>query len=887
MHGQGPCRPGAGGSGGRSGCLGADGTAACRSTAACAGRASGLPTVETCMALCNPRPCGIANHMLSGGLRVNLRDLRAGRRTPRRLRRLGCLTWALGSIMLWLTSAGGGDAAGDETLLAGPTSECRLPVAIEWGPPLPPPLRLTGTFGEFRSGHLHAGVDFSTGGRTGMPVLAVHDGSVVRMRAGAGGYGRALYLRTEAGPLAVYGHLERFAAPLEAELRRRQAAQGEYEIDCHLEAGRFRFERGETLAVSGATGAGPPHLHFELRDGDVPVNPLICGLAAPDLGAPEIGPVRLHPLTPHAYVTPPNGTWTVSRGQSPRIWGPVGLEAFLIDRSGLTGARLAPLAARLFLNETLIYERRFTAIDFARDFEVDRIYGRLARERGPFAVRLYRWPHGAGPDQTERCAEDGVLRSERLSPGRHRLCLEVVEAGGYVSEREWEIEVRPPLLPRRWEACRFAEDNWQLALRLATPIDSLRLPLWLHRCRFGEREALSARGTARPASGEALPAPGEPCAEWAPLTDGWFVAPVPAGSADAVCVTDAAGEPVLPWMAIGDAPEKRGGEGNLRLAFQEGFVELRVQPARPLRGLPEALLEDSHGRFWPLALRPAPDVRSWSFAVRAGALQGMARALILRGPGGEETMRLPVHGLGGVAQIGEEASWSIDGPSGVRLRGSGRSLCGPLILRIAALAAADSLRGAVTDGEGRAVWRADEPEGATLPICSPIWRIDPVHWPLRGPCELYVARKSLSRDADLRYCGLARCDADGDWHWLGGAYAEEAWIGRIPALGTFAVLSDRHPPLCSQPDPPDGSTQSATLQRLAVRVEEVGSGFDPRQADLFLDGTPLLAIWDVDAHLLWAEVEGALAPGRHRWEARIVDRVGHEARATYAFTVGP
>ncbi|MBM3318883.1 MAG: hypothetical protein FJY75_13630, partial [Candidatus Eisenbacteria bacterium] len=62
-----------------------------------------------------------------------------------------------------------------------------------WDSPLPGTLRITGTFGESRGGHLHSGIDLSTGGVTGVPVRALAAGSVVRLRAGAFGYGRALY----------------------------------------------------------------------------------------------------------------------------------------------------------------------------------------------------------------------------------------------------------------------------------------------------------------------------------------------------------------------------------------------------------------------------------------------------------------------------------------------------------------------------------------------------------------------------------------------------------------------------------------------------------------------------------------------------------------------
>lgn len=65
---------------------------------------------------------------------------------------------------------------------------------------------LTGTFGEFRSSHFHAGIDISTNGINGAPVRAIEDGFVYRLKSMSTGYGRAIYLRLNDGNLAVYGH---------------------------------------------------------------------------------------------------------------------------------------------------------------------------------------------------------------------------------------------------------------------------------------------------------------------------------------------------------------------------------------------------------------------------------------------------------------------------------------------------------------------------------------------------------------------------------------------------------------------------------------------------------------------------------------------------------
>ena len=62
-------------------------------------------------------------------------------------------------------------------------------------PPLLDIIAPVASFGEYRPDHLHPGVDLSTGGRTGLPVVAVADGEIYRLKVEWRGYGRALYLR--------------------------------------------------------------------------------------------------------------------------------------------------------------------------------------------------------------------------------------------------------------------------------------------------------------------------------------------------------------------------------------------------------------------------------------------------------------------------------------------------------------------------------------------------------------------------------------------------------------------------------------------------------------------------------------------------------------------
>jgi len=55
--------------------------------------------------------------------------------------------------------------------------------------PLDIPLVLAGTFGELRSNHFHSGIDIKTQQRQGLPVYAIAEGTVTRIKIGLWGYG--------------------------------------------------------------------------------------------------------------------------------------------------------------------------------------------------------------------------------------------------------------------------------------------------------------------------------------------------------------------------------------------------------------------------------------------------------------------------------------------------------------------------------------------------------------------------------------------------------------------------------------------------------------------------------------------------------------------------
>ena len=117
--------------------------------------------------------------------------------------------------------------------------------------------RFTSGFGQ-RWGRLHAGADFAA--PIGTPVYSTADGVVVS--AGwASGYGRLIKIQHEFGIETRYAHLNKIS----------------------VKVGQ-RVSRGERIGDMGNSGRSTgPHLHYEVRVGGTPVNPMTYIRAGKDV----------------------------------------------------------------------------------------------------------------------------------------------------------------------------------------------------------------------------------------------------------------------------------------------------------------------------------------------------------------------------------------------------------------------------------------------------------------------------------------------------------------------------------------------------------------------------------------------------------------------------
>ena len=165
--------------------------------------------------------------------------------------------------------------------------------------PLEIPLVLAGTFGELRSNHFHAGIDIKTQQRQGLPIFAIGNGTVTRIKVSLWGYGKVLYVAHPNGYTSVYGHLQKFSPEIEAYIKKIQYQKKSYEVEVFPEYGEVKVAKDQIIAYSGNTGGSSgPHLHFEIRSSitEKPTNPLLYGFEVRDATNPIVTGLYGYPL---------------------------------------------------------------------------------------------------------------------------------------------------------------------------------------------------------------------------------------------------------------------------------------------------------------------------------------------------------------------------------------------------------------------------------------------------------------------------------------------------------------------------------------------------------------------------------------------------------------
>ncbi|MCC6144317.1 MAG: M23 family metallopeptidase [Candidatus Hydrogenedentes bacterium] len=321
--------------------------------------------------------------------------------------------------------------------------------------PLELPPQLTSSFGEYRSGRYHAGIDLRTGG-IGIPVYAAQDGYVSRVRCSPYGYGKAVYVQFTDGNSVVYGHLDDYPDELRAYVRAAQHKARSYTVDLYPEAGQFPVRQGDLVAKSGATGIGAPHLHYELRDANQhPINPRLLGVDWPDNTPPILRQIVIVPgdanssvegghlpvirdLTDHG-----NGRYTAAPVQAE---GNIGFAIDLVDHAGSTAYKLDAWQVKVATANSEIFRVQLDRISYDTNQDGSVSWHPYLLDRGRFRV-LWRWD-GNESDPYQHTPAPGWYA---VPTGETEIILTAVDFMGNVAES------RLPIVPGRPKVNAVAE----------------------------------------------------------------------------------------------------------------------------------------------------------------------------------------------------------------------------------------------------------------------------------------------------------------------------------------------------------------------------------------------------------------------------------------------
>jgi hypothetical protein len=259
---------------------------------------------------------------------------------------------------------------------------------------------VSATFGETRSRHFHAAIDVKTWGKSGFDIYATRDGTLWRISVQPDGYGKFLVLKHTDGSYSAYAHLDDFAPSIQFIADSIRYSRNFGSIDTTFTNRRVQFQKGDLIAYSGATGIGPPHLHFELRSPqNRAFNPLLAGIPMPDRVFPQFSQLGFEALEPTGSVEGRMDFFT-KRGSTRggyhdfgtvKAHGTIGLSSVVFDQAnGSGGNTYAVYELETFVDGIRRFHAKADSFSFDQTGEMflDRVY-HLLRNKGLFLQRLW------------------------------------------------------------------------------------------------------------------------------------------------------------------------------------------------------------------------------------------------------------------------------------------------------------------------------------------------------------------------------------------------------------------------------------------------------------------------------------------------------------------
>lgn len=244
-------------------------------------------------------------------------------------------------------------------------------------PPVDFKMLLSGTFGELRGNHFHAGIDIKTEGVEGQNVYAISDGYVSRIKVSTSGYGKALYITHPDGKTSVYAHLKRFSKLINDYILEEQYKKETFEIQLYPKKNKFIIKKGQIIALSGNTGGSTgAHLHFEIRDTKTqhPINPLQFDFDIVDNVRPTINKIKIYAIDGIIDGNSIDKSFNLKKTEAqyytlaetiPHIKGKVAFSISTYDKLNDAYNKNGVYAIKLLVDSNLIYHFQMDEFSFA------------------------------------------------------------------------------------------------------------------------------------------------------------------------------------------------------------------------------------------------------------------------------------------------------------------------------------------------------------------------------------------------------------------------------------------------------------------------------------------------------------------------------------------
>jgi len=349
----------------------------------------------------------------------------------------------------------------------------------------------SGTFGELRSTHFHAGDDYRTQQKIGLPLHAAADGYVSRVRVQIGGGGNSVYINHPNGFTSVYLHMDRFNDALTNIIRAEQYKQQRFDVDIELTEGQVKLSKGQFIGNAGNTGGSAgPHLHFEIRDtkSQHPLNPQLFGLHFNDNFAPTINGVMLYDLADPLFNESTGrryqqlkslgaGRYGLASGAPISVNGKFGLGINTIDRHRAAGFQNGVYSIELFLDGKTISTVLFEELDFNSSSAIHSYIDFPHFKRTKAKVQKSFKDPGNPIQIFKNLHQDGII--ELKDEAIHDIKYVVKDVHGNCSELNFKIKNNPAYTAKRnpikGELFQYNKDNAFTAdeLKIEIPKGSL------------------------------------------------------------------------------------------------------------------------------------------------------------------------------------------------------------------------------------------------------------------------------------------------------------------------------------------------------------------------------------------------------------------------------